>query len=151
WVPGGNVMAKVSGEPFFLASSTSGLSADASPATLPFRSARTVMACPLRLSSQGITIGFLGAPRGPIVEAMGMPMSMCVAWMSPFDRESRMAAQLAPLTMVELIPYFLKRPFSWAITIGEQSVSAIMPKRRSVTSGWLADAAGLVDAAAGGS
>src|SRR5689334_21253735 len=55
--------------------------------------------------------------------------------MSPFDSESRMAAQLAPFTIVELIPYFLNRPFSWAITIGEQSVSAIMPKRRSATSG----------------
>lgn len=39
-----------------------------------------------------------------------------------------MAAQLAPLVTVELIPYFLKRPFSWAITMGEQSVSAMMPK-----------------------
>ena len=64
-----------------------------------------------------------------------MPISMCVAWMSPFDSESRMAAQLAPFTTVELMPYFLKKPFSWAITIGEQSVSAIMPKRMSVTSG----------------
>src|SRR5688572_13603255 len=46
-----------------------------------------------------------------------------------------MAAQLAPFTTVELMPCFLKRPFSCAITIGEQSVSAIMPKRRSLSSG----------------
>src|SRR5688572_4692532 len=39
-----------------------------------------------------------------------------------------MAAQLAPFVIVELIPYFLKSPFSCAMTIGEQSVSAIMPK-----------------------
>src|SRR5690349_8067119 len=55
--------------------------------------------------------------------------------MSPLDSESRMAAQLAPFTIVELMPYFLNRPFSCAITMGEQSVSAIMPKRMSVTSG----------------
>src|SRR5438105_1341601 len=39
-----------------------------------------------------------------------------------------MAAQFAPFVTVELMPYFLKSPFSWAMTIGEQSVSAIMPK-----------------------
>ena len=33
------------------------------------------------------------------------------------------------------MPYFLKQPFSCAITIGEQSVSAIMPKRMSVDLG----------------
>jgi hypothetical protein len=64
-----------------------------------------------------------------------MPISMCVAWMSPFDSESRMAAQLAPFTTVELMPYFLNRPFSCAITMGELSVSAMMPKRMSATSG----------------
>ena len=47
--------------------------------------------------------------------------------MSPLESESRMAAQFAPLATVESIPYFLKIPFSCAITIGEQSVSAIMP------------------------
>src|SRR6478735_8847980 len=80
----------------------------------------------------------------PIVEAMGIPRSMCVPWMSPFESESRMAAQLAPFTTVELMPYFLKRPFSCAMTMGEQSVSAIMPKRRSAVSGLL----GLTSAAA---
>src|SRR5258706_12948542 len=59
--------------------------------------------------------------------------------MSPFESESRIAAQLAPLITVELMPYFLNRPFSWAITIGEQSVSAIIPKRRSATSGLLGE------------
>ena len=33
------------------------------------------------------------------------------------------------------MPYFLNSPFSCAITMGELSVSAIMPKRMSVTSG----------------
>jgi hypothetical protein len=46
-----------------------------------------------------------------------------------------MAAQLAPLLTVELMPYFLKKPFSWAMTIGEQSVRAIMPNFISETSG----------------
>jgi hypothetical protein len=73
-------------------------------------------------------IGFFGAPPSPMVEAMGMPVSMCVAWMSPLVRESRMAAQLAPLLTVELMPYFLKRPFSCATTMLEQSVRAMMPK-----------------------
>ena len=44
----------------------------------------------------------------PIVEANGMPISMWVACKSPYVSESRIAAQLAPLLMVELIPYFLK-------------------------------------------
>src|SRR5262245_49484162 len=48
--------------------------------------------------------------------------------MEPLLRLSRIAAQFAPLVTVEAIPYFLNKPFSCAITIGEQSVSAIMPK-----------------------
>src|SRR6187431_1840219 len=60
--------------------------------------------------------------------------------MSPLESESRMAAQLAPFTTVELIPYFLNSPFSCAITMGEQSVSAMMPKRRSGVSGALEEA-----------
>src|ERR1044071_6026563 len=39
-----------------------------------------------------------------------------------------MAAQLAPFVTLDWIPYFLNRPFSCAMTMGEQSVSAIMPK-----------------------
>lgn len=70
-----------------------------------------------------------------MVEASGMPMSMCVAWMEPLERLSRMAAQLAPLVTVELMPYFLNRPFSCAMTMGEQSVRAIMPKLRFGVSG----------------
>src|SRR5439155_7099679 len=80
-------------------------------------------------------IGFFGAPPRPIVLAMGMPMSMCVAWMSPLPSESRIAAQLAPLLTVELMPYFLKSPFSWAMTMLEQSVSAMMPSLMSAVSG----------------
>src|SRR5215475_1305255 len=82
-----------------------------------------------------MTIGFFGEPSKPIVDAMGMPVSMCVAWISPLESESRIAAQLAPLITVELMPYFLNRPFSCATTTGEQSVSAIITKRRSVVSG----------------
>src|SRR4051812_39374401 len=69
--------------------------------------------------------------------------------MSPFESESRIAAQLAPLITVELMPYFLNRPFSWAITIGEQSVSAMMPKRRSATSGALLAAEDALELAPG--
>src|SRR5688572_14623493 len=82
-----------------------------------------------------MTIGFFGEPRSPMVEASGMPVSMWVAWMSPVESESRMAAQLAPLLTVDVMPYFLKRPFSCAMTIGEQSVSAIIPNLRADTSG----------------
>src|ERR1051325_9534349 len=119
-VPGGKVIAKVSGAPAFLASIASGSSAAGSACTFPLNLAARLIDWPLRLRSQGITIGFLGEPSRPMVDAIGMPISMCVAWRSPFDSESRMAAQLAPLLTVELMPYFLKRPFSCAITMGEQ-------------------------------
>jgi hypothetical protein len=46
-----------------------------------------------------------------------------------------MAAQFAPLTTVDSMPWFLKNPFSWAMTMGEQSVSAIIPNRTLVVSG----------------
>src|SRR5258708_29845559 len=121
-------MAKASGSPSLAAFSTNGFNALGSLEIFPFHSALSVMAWPFRLSSQGMIIGFFGEPARPIVEAMGIPISMCVAWMDPVLRLSRMAAQFAPLVTVELMPYFLNRPFSWAMTIGEQSVSAIMPK-----------------------
>src|SRR3954467_9280379 len=106
-VPGGNVIAKVSGVPFALASRASGLRAFGSACTFPLKAFDSEIDWPFRLSIHGMTMGFLGEPSRPIVDAMGMPVSMCVAWMSPFDSESRMAAQLAPLLTVELMPYFL--------------------------------------------
>src|SRR5688572_14584997 len=115
-VPGGKVMAKVMGVPFALASMAIALSGLESAATLPLSAALRVMDWPFRLSSQGMIIGFLGEPSRPIVDAMGMPISMWVPWLSPLESESRMAAQLAPLATVELMPYFLNSPFSWAMT-----------------------------------
>ena len=47
--------------------------------TLPFHSALSVMAWPLRLRIHGMTIGFFGDPSRPIVLAMGIPNSMCVS------------------------------------------------------------------------
>src|SRR3954471_10650650 len=135
WVPGGKVMANVSGSPSDLALSTIGFRALGSAATLPFHSAFNVIACPFRLRSQGIIIGFLGDPKRPMVEAMGMPISICVACRSPLESESRMAAQLAPFEITELMPYFLNKPFSWAITMGEQSVRAIIPNFSVAISG----------------
>src|SRR5918999_2651194 len=135
WVPGGKVMAKVIGAPAFWAASTIGFKALGSFTTLPFKAFLKVMDWPLRLMIQGMIMGFLGDPRRPMVEARGMPISIWVAWISPFESESRIAAQLAPLRTVELMPYFLKKPFSWAMTIGEQSVSAMMPNLRSGISG----------------
>ena len=82
-VPGGNVMAKVIGVPAALAASTSGLSALGSVVTFPLSSALSVIAWPLRLSSQGMTIGVVLEPPNPIVAASGMPMSMWVACRSP--------------------------------------------------------------------
>jgi hypothetical protein len=67
------------GAPFALASSTSGLSAFGSAATLPLSDALSVMAWPLRFRSQGMIIGFFGEPSRPMVDASGMPSSMCVA------------------------------------------------------------------------
>src|SRR5437868_6687152 len=120
-VPGGKVIAKVNGSPKPCACLTNGTNAFGSSATLPFHSVFSVMAWPLRFISQGTIIGFFGDPARPIVDAIGMPISMCVAWMVPLDRLSRMAAQLAPLVTVELMPYFLNNPFSCAMTMGEQS------------------------------
>src|SRR5262245_61272198 len=111
------------GVPFFLASSTNGLSGFGSVLILPLNSFFREIACPFRFKSQGAIIAFFGDPKRPMVEAMGMPISMWVAWMSPFESESRIAAQLAPFTIVELMPYFLNKPLSCAITIGELSVS----------------------------
>src|SRR4051794_28317030 len=54
--------------------------------------------------------------------------------MSPLLRPSRMAAQLASLLTVELMPCLRKKPFSWAMTMGEQSVSAMMPNFMSMAS-----------------
>src|ERR1043165_1408945 len=93
------------------------------------------MDCPFRLRIQGMTIGFFGDPRRPIVEAIGIPSSMCVAWISPLERESRIAAQLAPFETVDWIPYFLNNPFSCAITMGELSVRAIIPNLSWLVSG----------------
>src|SRR5882724_1031918 len=135
WVPGGNVMAKASGSPRLCAFATNGLIALGSAPTLPFHSVFKVIAWPLRFISHGMIIGFLGEPASPIVEAMGIPISMCVAWIVPLLRLSRMAAQFAPLVTVEAMPYFLNSPFSWAMTMGEQSVSAIMPKFSAAVSG----------------
>src|ERR1035437_5819958 len=115
-------MAKDIGEPAALAASTRGLRAFGSAATLPLRLFARLIDWPLRLRIHGAIIGFFGAPPRPMVEAMGMPSSMWVAWISPLERESRMAAQLAPLVTVELIPYFLNRPFSWAMKIGRAHV-----------------------------
>ena len=114
---------------------TKGSSAFESAWTFPLYLLASEIDWPLRFSIHGITIGFFGEPSRPIVDAIGMPISMCVAWMSPFDSESRIAAQLAPFATVELMPYFLNSPFSCAMTIGELSVSAMMPNFMSVTSG----------------
>src|SRR2546430_13368688 len=66
WVPGGKVTAKENGSPSFLACSTKGLIALGSAPTLPFHSLLRVIAWPLRLSSQGMIIGFFGEPARPM-------------------------------------------------------------------------------------
>ena len=53
-------------------------------------------------------IGFTGDPASPIVEASGMPISMCVAWLSPIDSLSRMTAHDASFEMIDSIPNCLK-------------------------------------------
>src|SRR5688572_9825938 len=107
-VPGGNVIANVIGLPAALALSTSGLSACGvfTPAALSLLSSE--IAWPLRLRSQGMTIGFTGEPASPIVEAIGIPISMWVAWLSPIDSLSRMTAHDASFDTVDWMPNFLK-------------------------------------------
>src|SRR5262249_13310326 len=94
-----------------------------------------VIACPFLLIIHGITIGLTGDPSSPIVDANGMPINMWVAWFSPRLILSRMTAHDASFEITELIPNFLKYPSSCAITIDEQSVSAMMPKRTFGVSG----------------
>jgi hypothetical protein len=89
----------------------------------------------LRFSSHGITIGFTGEPARPIVDANGMPRSMCVAWFSPIDSLSRITAHDASFEMTASIPNCLKYPSSCAITIEEQSVNAMIPNRTVLVSG----------------
>ena len=80
-------------------------------------------------------IGFTGDPKSPMVEAYGMPRRRCVAWFSPRVKRSRITAQEASLEIVDSIPYFLKSPNSWAMTMEEQSVSAMIPIRTLGVSG----------------
>jgi hypothetical protein len=82
-----------------------------------------------------MTIGFTGEPARPIVEARGIPISMCVAWFSPRVSLSRMTAQDASFDTTELMPNFLKNPISCAMTMGAQSVSAIIPNLTVAVSG----------------
>ena len=72
-------MAKVIGLPALLASSASGLSACGVRDPLRQRSFSSVIAWPLRFRYKGMIIGFTGEPRSPMVDAYGMPRSMCVA------------------------------------------------------------------------
>ncbi len=108
WVPGGNVIAKVSGSPAALAFSASSLIAAGVFAPAALSLLLRVMAWPLRLRSHGVIIGLTGDPARPMVEASGMPRSMCVAWFSPIVSLSRMTAQEASFATVELMPNFLK-------------------------------------------
>ena len=69
WVPGGNVIANVSGSPAALALSASGLiwAGVLAPAALSLL--LRVIAWPLRLRSHGTIIGLTGEPARPIVDA----------------------------------------------------------------------------------
>jgi hypothetical protein len=60
---------------------------------------------------------------------------MWVAWFSPRDSLSRMTAHDASFETIDSIPNFLKYPSSCAMTIGAQSVSAMMPNRIVFVSG----------------
>src|SRR5690242_11239156 len=102
-VPGGNVMANVSGVPEDLALSTNGFMSFA-VFTMPLNLFDSVIAWPLRLSIHGMTMGFTGEPKSPMVEAKGIPSSMWVAWLSPIDSLSRITAQEASFEMMEVIP-----------------------------------------------
>jgi hypothetical protein len=134
-VPVGKVIANVRGSPLPLALSASGLTSFAVFTPACFIRLFSVIAWPLRLSSHGITIGFTGEPARPMVDANGMPISMCVAWFSPSDSLSRITAHDASFDTTELMPNFLKKPSSCAMTIGEQSVSAMIPNRMFGVSG----------------
>ena len=107
-MPGGNVIANVSGSPAALAFSAIGLIWAGVFAPTAFSLLLSVIAWPFRLSSHGITIGFTGDPASPMVDASGMPISMCVAWFSPSDSLSRITAHDASFETVDSMPNFLK-------------------------------------------
>src|SRR5688572_10540067 len=73
WVPGGNVIANVSGSPAAFALSASGFTSFAVFTPPAFSLLLRVIAWPLRLRTQGMIIGFTGDPASPIVDAIGMP------------------------------------------------------------------------------
>src|SRR6059036_1426260 len=128
-------MANVIGLPLAFASSASGLSCCGVLTPLSSSALVSVIACPFRLRYMGMIIGFTGEPWSPMVAAYGMPSSKWVAWFSPSVRRSRMTAHDASFEIVDSMPCFLNRPSSWAITIDEQSVSAMMPMRTFGVSG----------------
>src|SRR5258708_32205390 len=107
-------MAKVNGVPEDLARSTYGFISPAVLTTFLNLLAR-VIACPLRLSIHGMINGFMGEPSRPMVEANGMPVSMCVAWFSPSESLARMAAHDASLEITEPTPNLLRYPSSCAL------------------------------------
>ena len=80
-------------------------------------------------------IGFTGEPNSPMLDENGMPKSMWVAWFSPNVSLSRIAAHDASFEIIDSMPCFLKSPSSWAMTMDEQSVRAMMPKRIFFVSG----------------
>ncbi len=98
----------MSGSPLALAASASGFRSSGFRTPAFFSVLFRVIAWPFRFSSHGTTIGFTGDPARPMVEASGMPISMCVAWFSPIESLSRMTAHEASFDTTESMPNFLK-------------------------------------------
>ena len=144
-VPPGNVTAILAAAPaaFFLAKAS--LSSDASSPT--FKSAyslETEMPWPSRLSRAKIFIGTgLFCVIVPSVIRYGIGVRICAPSMplpaEPRTKLSRVAPHEACFKTSTLpTPYLAKRPFSFAIIKGEESVSAMKPSFAASISGPLA-------------
>ena len=108
-VPGGNVIANVSGSPAAFALSASGFTSFGvfTPACFQLVVQRDRLAVAIEQPGDDHRLHRRARPE-PIVDANGMPISMCVAWFSPIDSLSRITAHDASFEMTESIPNCLK-------------------------------------------
>ncbi|MNX25118.1 hypothetical protein D3C86_551590 [compost metagenome] len=97
--------------------------------TFPQKSFESVMACPFTFNIIAIFISDPAFPPTPVYTENGIEYKQCAPSNSPVRILSRTFAQDDSLVTTTSTPYFLNSPNSFAITIGEQSVSGINPNR----------------------
>src|SRR5574343_413721 len=131
WVPVGKVWAKVY-SPGLLTIIFFSDAPSLTPASASLLD--SVIPCPLWFRVIRLAISFFGPPI-PRCTPYTSPYSTCAASSSPFTSLSRTAAHEASFDGTILMPYFLSKPMTEAITTDAQSVSGIKPTLTSVFSG----------------